>query len=421
MSLTDQTDVSAPPQDFDVLDPRFYDDPWDGYRWLRDQAPVFWDERNDLWVVSCHEDVSHVSRHDELFSAAKGVRPLIDAPMSIIAMDDPEHTRQRRIVSKAFTPRKVRVLSERIRELSNQIIGEIAERGEVEFVSEFAIHVPLIIIAEMMGIDPEKRQDLYGWSDAMMHGDGHSDPEHPALVEAAIALGEYAEMCSELIAERRQNPADDLIGLLTGAFDAGELESDLEFAQLTAADGALSDEDLVMFLVLLVVAGNETTRNALSGGLAALSEFPEERDRLIEDPSLWDTAVDEIIRYVSPVMTFIRTVTETHDYKGHRFEEGQQVLMLYQSANRDEQVFDEPDRLIVDRSPNPHLAFGIGTHYCMGANLAKAEVRIVLEELLRRLPDIRRVEQGRFERGDSTLVVSIGRLQAIFTPESESA
>ncbi|HUW04539.1 MAG TPA: cytochrome P450 [Acidimicrobiales bacterium] len=416
MTVTDLPNNATPPFEINPLDPRFYDDPWEGYRWLRDQAPVFWDAINDLWVVSRHEDVSHVSRHAELYSAAQGVRPNIAAPMSIISMDDPEHTRQRRIVSKGFTPRKVREITDHIRELSNEIIDEIAQRGEIDFVSEFAIHVPLIVIAEMMGIDPAIRADLYRWSDAMMEGDGHTDPDHPAIHGAAVAFGEYTTLCTELIAERRIEPVDDIIGLLTGAFDAGELESEHDYSTVPGGE-TLSDDDLLMFLVLLVVAGNETTRNALSGGLAALSEFPEQRDRLIADPSLWDLAVDELIRFVSPVLSFSRTVTETHDYKGHRFEEGQRVLMLYQSANRDERVFDDPDELIVDRSPNPHLAFGIGTHFCMGANLAKAEVRVVLEELFKRLPDIRRVDEGRFDRGNSSLVLSVRELNAVFTPE----
>ncbi len=412
------TAVETPVQ-IDVNDPRFYDDPWDAYRWLRDHSRVHWDAANDLWVVSRHEDVSLVSRNNARYSAAGGVRPAVAAPMSIITMDDPEHTVQRRIVSKGFTPRKVADLADHIREVSRGIVGEIASRGEVDFVPEFAMHVPLIVIAEMMGLDPDMRERLYAWSDDMMHGDGHSEPDDPALLAAAEAFGEYTTMCQELINERRLIPKDDLISTLTSALDAGDLAK-LDLGAVTAKtvseNTALDDYELLMFLVLLVVAGNETTRNALSGGLLAFSRFPEERDRLIADPSLMDTAVDEIVRYVSPVMSFCRTATEDHELHGEQILKDQKVLMLYQAANRDERAFDDPDTFRIDRSPNPHLGFGIGTHFCMGANLAKAEIRVVFEELFARLPDIRVPDGVTPRRGDSALVLAISSLPAIFTP-----
>ncbi len=171
-----------------------------------------------------------------------------------------------------------------------------------------------------------------------------------------------------------------------------------------------------MFLTLLVVAGNETTRNALTGGLLAFSLFPEQKEKLLANPELIDCAVDEIVRYVSPVISFNRTVTESHDYKGHRLEAGQKVLMLYQSANRDEAVFERPDEFQIDRNPNPHLGFGIGTHFCLGANLARAEIKVVFTELFARLGDIQIRPGAALERGDSTLVIALQHLPAIFTP-----
>ena len=412
-----------PPCEIDSLDPGFYDDPWEAYRWLRHHSPIHWDAKNELWVISRHADVSHISRNPELYSAADGVRPRVAAPMSIISMDDPEHTRQRRLVSRGFTPAKVRALTDHIREVSNQIIDEVADRGELEFVSEFAIHVPLIVIAEMMGLDPDQRDCLYQWSDAMMAGDSAVEADDPRLHAAAEAFGEYAVMCQALIDERRAEPgaSEDIISTLTAAFDDGELaRADRGGAAVDAADlphGELTDDELFMFLVLIVVAGNETTRNALTGGLMAFSEFPEQKQRVLEDPSLWDTAVDEIIRYVTPVLTFSRTVTQDHTYQGVDFKAGDKVFMLYQSANRDEDVFDAPDELRVDRNPNPHLAFGIGTHYCMGANLARAEVRVVFEELFRRLRDIHVPDPSKRRRGASSLVLSLDHLPAAFTPE----
>ena len=181
----------------------------------------------------------------------------------------------------------------------------------------------------------------------------------------------------------------------------------------------MEDDELNLFLTVLLIAGNETTRNAISGGLIALSKFPEECDRLIahlDDSAFVDLAVDELIRWVSPVISFSRTVTRDHTYRGEQLREGDRILMLYQSANRDDDVFERPDDLILDRSPNPHLAFGIGTHYCLGANLARLEVKTVFEELFRRLPDIRVAEGARRRRGQSSLVIAIQHLPAVFAP-----
>ncbi len=405
--------TSTTARQIDILDPALYDDPWDTYRWLRNEAPIYRDEANDLYVVSRHEDVSHISRHDEIYSAALGVRPRIAAPMSIISMDDPEHTRQRRIVSKGFTPRKVRELTDHMREITRQVLDEIEDKGEIDFVSDFAIHVPLIVLAELMGLDPSMRLQLQEWSDAMMAGDGHTDPDDPVLERSSTAFGEFADHVTQLIEERRERPTDDLIGILTGAFDAGELERDWD--QEVIDD--LADDELLMFLVLLLVAGNETTRNAITGGLLAFSRFPEEREKLIDNPDLIDSAVEEIVRYTSPVLSFHRTVTEDHTYKGVDFEEGDRILMLYQSANRDERVFDDPDTFRIDREENPHLGFGIGTHYCFGANLARAEIRVVYDELFRRLRDIRVPDpDAPLTRMRSTLVLGIETLPAVFTP-----
>jgi cytochrome P450 family 142 subfamily A polypeptide 1 len=403
----------------DTNDGRFYDDPWDDYRWLRDNAPLYWDETNELWVVSRHEDVAYVSRNPELYCSKHGVRPKVGVPMSLISMDDPEHTRQRRLINKGFTPRQVKRMAPHIRELANEIIDEIADRDEIDFVGDFAIHVPLIVIAELMGLDPGDRANLYRWSDAMMGGDGHSDPESPELQRAAEAFGEYVTHLIPLIEERRQQPREDLISILTGAYDEGALDAGDAIA-VKNDDGELTDDDLLMFLCILVVAGNETTRNAITGGLRAFSEFPEQKQKLIDHPEMMATASDEIVRFVSPVISFCRTVTEDHTYQGQQLHEGDRVLMLYQSANRDERVFDAPDEFRVDRTPNPHLGFGVGPHYCLGANLAKLEIEIVFEELFRRLRDIRVREGAGATRGANALVLAIESLPAVLTPEPAS-
>lgn len=424
---TTETDTVAVVREpaIDFTDPKIYDDPWELYRWLRDEAPIYRDEANDLYVVSRHEDVSHVSRNNDLYCTGFGVRPKIAGDMSLITLDEPEHTRQRRLINRGFTPRRVRQLVPHMRELSNQIIDEIEARGEIDFVEDFAIHVPLIIICEMLGLDPEARLNMYRWSDDMMAGDGHVDPDDPVLHRAAEAFGEYATLCAELIAERRKDPKDDLITVLTQAYDAGELDKDHKALQGVDEQTAsrvrdqLNDEELLGFLTILLVAGNETTRNALTGGLLALSLFPEQRQLLIdnlEDEAFMDRATDEIVRYVSPVLTFMRTVTEDHTYKGVEFREGDRILMLYQAANRDERVFDRPDELVLDRDPNPHLGFGIGVHYCLGANLARTEIKVVFQELFRRLRDIRVRPDATLNRGDSSLVLALQHLPAQYTP-----
>ncbi|QYG91121.1 cytochrome P450 [Iamia sp. SCSIO 61187] len=405
-------------REVDILAPDLYDDPWATYRWLRDEAPLYRDTTNDLWVVSRHADVFEVSRRSDLWSAAQGVRPKVAADMSLIALDDPEHTRQRRLINRGFTPRRVREIAPHIRDLADRLIDEVQHRGEVEFVSELAAHVPLIVISEMMGLDPAERDRMYRWSDAMMAGDGH-EGDDPELHDAAVAFGEFAEMCTGLIAERHGAATDDIIGILTRAHDEGGLQKDLKSGDPELyGDGSLQDDELLMFLTLLLVAGNETTRNAISGGLLALSLFPDQRDRLLADPTLIDTAVEEIIRWTTPVMTFMRTCTEAHEIHGQRIDVGDRILMLYQSANRDDRVFDRPDDFVVDRDPNNHLAFGAGTHYCLGANLARLEVKLVFQALLERLPDVRAVDPTTIDRNRSTLVVGIDRLPAIFTPVS---
>ena len=396
--------------DFDILDGRFYDDPWETYRWLRNNAPIFWDQKSKLWLASKHEDVSHISRHPELYCNRFGVRPRIAAPMSIITMDDPEHATKRRLINKGFTPRMVSKLEAHVRDLANQIIDEIGEKGECDFVEDFAIHVPLIVIAELLGLDPSARMQLYRWSDVMMAGDGATDPDDPRLINAALAFGEYAGVVSAIARERRANPREDIISILTGAYEEGVLKAD---------EQELKNDELLNFLAVLVVAGNETTRNGISGGLMAFSRYPDQKRKLLENPELINSAVEEIVRYVSPVLSFVRTIEEDHEYKRQHLKKGQQILMLYQSANRDEDVFENPDEFDIARDPNPHLAFGIGPHFCLGANLARMEIRVVFQELLRRLPDIEAKDPYAVDRAPSSLVIAFQHLKAKYTPESK--
>jgi len=362
-----------------------------------------------------------ISRDVEHFSAAQGVRPVSPVPLSIVSMDDPEHARQRRLLSRGFTPRQVRSMTDHVRELTNSVIDEVQESGEIDFVSDLAMHVPLMVISELLGLDPGIRRTLYEWSDAMIGGEGCDSPDDPAMLRATDAFVQYTTLITEIIDARRADPRDDMISILTSAYDEGALNYDggvtANYDPGSGLASDLSNDELLMFCVLLMVAGNETTRNAIAGGLRAFTQFPSERDKLVANPELIDSAVEEIVRFTTPVLNFTRTCVSPVTIAGVDLVPGDRVLLLYQCANRDVSVFGDPDVFRIDRDPNPHLAFGFGPHYCMGANLARMEIKVVFEELFRRLPDIAVIDPDALpDRSPSAFVAGIHHLPARFTP-----
>jgi cytochrome P450 family 142 subfamily A polypeptide 1 len=422
------TAAEAEPFESNALDPTIYvrGVAHDVFRWIRENDPVHWDAENNLWVISKYDDISYVERQPELFCSAQGVRPAGGGgadQLSIVSMDDPEHARQRRLVSKGFTPSRINGLMTHIRELARELVDSVAARGECDFVDDIAKPLPLIVIAEMLGLDPEDRKQLALWSDTMMSA-ASAELDDPLVIAAGEAWGEYITYLMVLLEDRKANPKDDLISVLLSSADAGDLEFDVDAAKARVAgslggavDGnGLGSDDLLSFLVLLLVAGNETTRNALSGGMLALTEFPDERAKLIADPGLVNGATEEILRYVSPVISFTRTATADTILRGKEIKRGDVVLNVYPSANRDADVFEAPDEFRIERSPNLHLAFGTGPHFCLGANLARTEIRILLEELFSRLPDIRVAPGSGAERGPNSLVTTISHLPVVFTP-----
>jgi cytochrome P450 family 142 subfamily A polypeptide 1 len=419
--------MTAPPAPYepDALDPTLYvrGVAHDLFRWLRENDPVHRDERNDIWVVSKYDDISYVERQPELFCSAKGVRPKGGGAdsLSIVSMDDPEHARQRRLISRGFTGARITGLMDHIRELARGLVDSVAARGSCDFVDDIAKPLPLIVIAEMLGLPVADRERLAHWSDTMMAGEG-ADGDDPRQAAAGEAWAEYITYLVALLENRRAHPRDDLISVLRSSADAGEISFDEQGLMDKVHDGGLAGsglglgrDDLLSFLVLLLVAGNETTRNALSGGMLALSSFPDERAKLVRDLGLVNSATEEILRYVSPVISFSRTVTKPTELRGRALAEGDVVLNVYPSANRDADVFDDPDGFHVDRSPNLHLAFGTGPHFCLGANLARTEIRILLEELFTRLPDIHVPAGTDAERGANALVTTIQHLPVEFT------
>ncbi|MCU0310133.1 MAG: cytochrome P450 [Acidimicrobiales bacterium] len=413
------------PAHIDVLDPELYQgDPYPVYAWLRENDPVHWDPKNELWVISRFADVMQVSLHNEIFCSGQGVRPKQDYDLSLIGLDEPRHLQQRRLINRGFTPRAIRALEPHLREIVTETLDAVAHRGECDFVADIAVPVPIVIIAELMGLPVEDRHRLWKWSDAMMLASAVDDPADPAMAAGAQAFVEYTTYLTGMLETRRALLAEHQRAVEAGA-EAAPLPDDLVMKLVTAsAEGVLAEDqdihhdELLGFLVLLVVAGNETTRNAMSGAMKVLSDHPDQWRRLVEDPSLFDTAVDEMIRWVSPVMNFTRTATRDTDMLGPLIREGEKVLMLYQSANRDPEHFDRPDEFLVDRSPNDHLAFGIGNHFCLGIHLARLEVRTVFEEIARRFPDMRVREGAEPVYSRANFVRGVESLPVVFTPES---
>ncbi len=360
----------------------------------------------DWWAVTRHADVMEVSRHPELFASGRGGTNIGDIPDelaeflgSIINMDAPRHTKIRRLISTGFTPKQVSNLEEAVARRARMIVDAIAEQGTCDVVRDIAAPLPLQVICDMMGIPAEDEQRMFELSNVIL---GFGDPEYVTTVGDLVSSGmELFQYGLGLAEQRLREPRDDIATALVHAEVDGE--------RLTAAE-------LGSFFVLLVVAGNETTRTAISHGILALSQHPEERAKWLTDPvGVGPTAVEEIVRWASPVIHFRRTATADTELGGQRIAEGDRVVMLYLSANRDGTVFSEPDRFNVTRSANDHVAFGAGgPHFCLGANLARREIRVMFDELLTRLPDL--TVTGEPDRLRSAFINGIKRMPAAFTP-----
>lgn len=413
--------------DIDLSDMGFWERPWTerdaAFAALRAQRPIAFFEEPELpsalvdlgrgpgyFAVTRHADVQEVSRHPERFCSSRGATSIPDLPPEMLEFfggmineDDPRHSRLRRIVSAAFNPRVIRSVEDTIAAVAADIVDRLVATGECDFVTEVAARLPLQIICDMMGVPAADYQRVFECSNVILSA---GDPEYVAegtdVVGAFLQAGaELSELMQGLARARSTDPTDDVTSALVNANVDGE---------------ALSHAELASFFILLVVAGNETTRNAISHGLWALTEHPDQRAAWAADlGGVTPTAVEEIVRWASPVTWMRRTVAQDTELAGEPLHPGDKVLLYYNSANRDEDVFADPYRFDVRRSPNPHLGFGAaGPHFCLGAHLAREEITVMFTRLLTRLPDIRATEPPTRLRAD--FVNGITHLPCAFTP-----
>jgi cholest-4-en-3-one 26-monooxygenase len=378
--------------------------PHEQLRWLRENSPVYRHEGEpDFWAVTRYEDVVHISRHSELFSSAKKLALFDEVPeeqramqrLMMLNQDPPEHTRRRSLVNRGFTPRTIGALEQHIREICDDLLDKCS--GETDFVTEVAAPLPLYVICELLGAPVEDRDKIFTWSNRMI---GAQDPDYASAEgEGSDAAMEVYAYANELAAKRRANPRDDIVTKLIQPAENGE---------------TLDESEFDLFVLLLVVAGNETTRNAASGGMLALFEHPDQWQRLVADPELARTASDEIVRWVSPVNLFRRTATTDLELGGQQIAADDKVVVFYSSANRDTSVFPDAEVFDIGRDPNPHIGFGGGgAHFCLGNHLAKLELRVLFEQLARRYPRLSQTGEARrlrsnFINGIKELPVTMG-------------
>jgi cytochrome P450 family 142 subfamily A polypeptide 1 len=391
--------------DVDLTDGRFYSGGGarDAYRWMRANQPVFRD-RNGLAAAATYQAVIDAERDPQRFSNAGGIRPEYPGKPYMVEMDDPEHLLRRKLVSAAFTGTRVVGKVPSIGRLCDELIDAVCESGECDFVRDIAAPLPMAVIGDMLGVLPEDRTTLLKWSDDLVGGP--ASPDDAQSVRAVMdAFAEYTAFATDMITQRRIEPTDDLFSVLVDADVDGR---------------TLSDDEIVLESLLILIGGDETTRHTLSGGVEQLLRNRDQWNRLREEPNLLPHAVEEMLRWTSPIKNMCRTLTADTVFHGTALHAGEKIMLLFESANFDETIFDHPERFCIDRNPNKHLAFGFGTHFCLGNKLARLELSLMLTRLLQRLPDLRLAGDAELPLRPANFVSGPESMPVLFTPSKPS-
>ena len=386
--------MHATRDDIRLLSPDLYADPHERFSWMRANAPVYWDDSTGIWGIARYEDLMVVARDWETFCSGEGSRPDSAVP-SMINMDPPQHVLRRRIISAGFTQRRVQDHEPYLRRKVRELLGAVAARGECDFVREIATPLPMYMIGELMGLPEIDHDMLLHWSDLFAAGSAENTDQ---VRDAVIG---YADYIQRIIAARRGGGAEDLVSLAVNAVVDGE---------------RLTQDDLIFETMLVLVGGDETTRHVISGGLAALLEHPAQFARLRANPQLVPSAVEEMLRWVTPIQNMNRTATRDTELGGQKIRAGDRMLLLYPSANRDEAIFRSPFEFDIERRPNDHVAFGgFGRHHCLGAQLARLELSVLFEELLASWAHVERVApEEALRRRRGTFVLGIEQMPIRF-------
>lgn len=404
--MTSTTPTVEAGLDVDLADGNFYADgpaARAAYAWMRENQPVFRD-RNGLAAATTHAAVLDAERNPELFSSTGGIRPDQPGMPYMIDMDDPAHVLRRKLVNSGFTRKRVMDKVPSIEKLCDTLIDAVCERGEADFVRDIAAPLPMAVIGDMLGVLPEERDKLLEWSDDLVCGLS-STVDETVIQKLMETFAAYTAFTMEVIADRRSNPRDDLFSILVNAEVEGQ---------------RMSDDEIVFETLLILIGGDETTRHTLSGGTEQLLRHQDQWKRLVADPDeLLPGAIEEMLRWTSPVKNMCRTLTSDTEFHGTSLKSGEKIMLMFESANFDESVFGDPENFRIDRNPNSHLAFGFGTHFCLGNQLARLELRLMLNKILQRLPDLRLADPGALPLRPANFVSGLESMPVVFTPTAK--
>ena len=387
--------------DVDLADGNFYADrnAREAYKWMRANQPVFRD-RNGLAAATTYQALLDAERNPELFSSTGGIRPDQPGMPYMIDMDDPAHILRRKLVNSGFTRKRVMDKVPAIENLCDALIDAVCERGECDFVRDIAAPLPMAVIGDMLGVLPQERDKLLQWSDDLVCGLS-STVDELTIQKLMDTFAAYTAFTMEVIADRRANPTDDLFSVLVNAEVEGQ---------------RMSDDEIVFETLLILIGGDETTRHTLSGGTEQLLRHRDQWEALVAQPDLLPGAIEEMLRWTSPVKNMCRTLTADTEFHGTSLKSGEKIMLMFESANFDESVFGDPENFRIDRNPNSHLAFGFGTHFCLGNQLARLELKIMLTKVLSRLPDLRLADDSALPLRPANFVSGLESMPVVFTP-----